>query len=227
MLSDSEDDERLKKKKKSRCASGTPSTSRDEFEKEKAKRIASNKMLLLKLKMTNPPSAAERIEDVDQEPGERGWDAGEQDAGDAELVSRHDAHTEEDAIPEIVPVPRENTDRIDETGDATGRESRMDLEPVDPSSKVGSPSESPDDACPPNNTCPPNDACHNAGSESQIDTVPRDGQAQAHASSEGISGITDPLAGDCSRLASPFITLDPPEDSFYANKWFASWLAHF
>jgi hypothetical protein len=40
-------------------------------------------------------------------------------------------------------------------------------------------------------------------------------------------GATAPSAGDRSRSASPFISLDPPADPFYESQWFAPWLAHF
>ncbi|KAI0245466.1 hypothetical protein BJV78DRAFT_1287779 [Lactifluus subvellereus] len=52
------------------------------------------------------------------------------------------------------------------------------------------------------------------------------GEGQDSASSQGIAAAALSTHNH-SRLPSPFITLDTPADSFYANEWFASWLAHF
>ena len=70
--SDSNNDDRTahtKKKGKSRCGSGTSSVSRPEFEKEKAKRIARNRKLLLEM---SAGCQVEEVQDVDQETSERG-----------------------------------------------------------------------------------------------------------------------------------------------------------
>ncbi|KAH9955191.1 hypothetical protein BGW80DRAFT_1566314 [Lactifluus volemus] len=209
---DDDDYERSKTRKnaKSRSSSGTTSMRLREFEQEKAKRIARNKKLLLE--MIGP---VEGIQDVDQDPRECGRDP--------ELASLGDVRAETGS------APRDQTD--DGIGVAGTGESTAGLGLED--ATAASPSESANHTCCENLTTAEilPTAVDDLETQSTVDglgigAVLEDGQAQAHvlASSQG---ITAPSAGDCSRSASPFITLDPPADSFYANQWFAPWLAHF
>jgi len=88
--SDSNNDDRTactKKKEKSRCGSGTFSISRPEFEKEKAKRIARNKKLLLEMSA----DWVEEVQDIDQETREHEQNPeSELQRDDMESVSQRD-----------------------------------------------------------------------------------------------------------------------------------------